>query len=252
MNRRRLVSTRAVRSELASLQPAWFPSTPSRLRAIRRRMHRLTTVFSEIYRTPDLGNLPDPLDETVFIVMTYQTTLERARAVWRVFKTRFPTWQSVLDARAETLEEVLEPGGFHRARTALIKRLLLIVKQRCGSLSLRTLEYMTDRAAEAELLALPGLDLKGARCVLLYSLARAVFPVDSNIYRFMQRYGVLAESARYRRKATHDRLQELVAPDDRHRLHVNLVVHGRTTCLPRNPRCSVCVVRRTCPSRAMG
>lgn len=211
-------------------------------------MSRLATLLEERYRTPDLGNLRDPLDETIFILLTYQTTLERARLVWAALKLKFPTWAGVLDASPASLEVVLEPSGFHRARGGLIRRLLGTVQKRYGSLSLRILEYMTDRAAEIELVNLPGLDIKGARCVLLYSLDRAVFPVDSNVFRFMKRYGIVTSNSPYRRKVTHDALQELVAPVERYGLHVNLVVHGRTTCLPRVPKCAACVVARSCPA----
>jgi endonuclease III len=47
-------------------------------------------------------------------------------------------------------------------------------------------------------------------------------------------------------------LQDLVAPRDRYRLHVNLVVHGQRTCLPRTPKCNGCVLRRTCPTARLG
>jgi len=62
----------------------------------------------------------------------------------------------------------------------------------------------------------------------------------------MQRYGVIALSAVYRRVATHDDLQSLVPLAYRYHFHVNLVVHGQQTCLPRNPRCAGCPLRRTC------
>jgi endonuclease III len=211
-------------------------------------MQRLARVLEATYGTPDLGNLPDPLDEAVYIILTYQTDLDRARTVWHHLKARFPTWAAALESPQDSLEQILQPSGFQRSRARLIRSLLAVVRQRWGQLSLRSLYPMTTESAEAELRALPGLDIKGARCVLLYSLGRPVFPVDSNAFRFMQRYGVIAPAAVYRRVATHDGLQELVAPAQRHRLHVNLVVHGQQTCLPRNPRCPGCPLRRTCAS----
>jgi adenine-specific DNA glycosylase len=33
----------------------------------------------------------------------------------------------------------------------------------------------------------------------------------------------------------------------RRTLHVNLVVHGQRTCLPRAPRCSCCPLNADCP-----
>lgn len=228
------------------LRPIWRPKTPDQLQVIRRRMERLSIALEREYGTPDLGNLANPLDEAIYIITTYQTDLERAAKVWADLKERFPRWEQVLDASVVDLQRLLKPGGFHRIRAKLIRRLLLTVRSRWGELSLNALGNMTSKAAEVELRALPGLDIKGARCVLMYSLRRAVLPIDSNAFRFMQRYGVILSNARYRRLATHNEIQELVPASQRYRLHVNLVVHGQSTCMPRNPRCYSCPVQRTC------
>jgi endonuclease-3 len=209
-------------------------------------MARLADALERAYGTPDLGNHADPLDEAIYILITYQTDLARARGVWTALKQRFPSWTSVLEAPADVLRELLRPAGFQTARAVLIRQLLRAVVTRWGEPDLRALAKLSTAGAETELRALPGLDIKGARCVLLYSLNRPVFPVDSNTFRFMQRFGVLGEESRYRRRATHDDLQSRVSPADRYRLHVNLVVHGQRICLPRKPKCPDCAVRRSC------
>jgi endonuclease III len=209
-------------------------------------MARVASILAREYGTPDLGNLPDPVDEAVYILLTYQTDVPRARQVWSDLKARFADWDAVLAATAEELEAVLKPAGFQRSRARAIRRLLGAVRDRFGSISLDGLSEIGDAEAEERLRELPGLDIKGARCVLLYAFSRRVLPVDSNTFRFMQRYGVLRRHVRFRRKAVHDGIQQLVPPSCRYTLHVNLVVHGQRTCLPRGPRCGQCVLRRSC------
>ena len=230
----------------SALSANWQPSPGRPLYALRRKIARVDRVLARAYGTPDLGNVPDPLDEAVYILLTYQTDIARARQVWTALRTQFPSWQAVLDAPEAALSEVLRPSGFQHARARFVRRLLAAVSNRWGLLSLEPLRLMSDSEAETELRALPGLDIKGARCVLMYSLGRQVFPVDSNAYRFMHRFGVLASSAKYRRNSTHNELQELIPQDLRLTLHVNLVIHGQTTCLPQNPQCSNCPLRRSC------
>lgn len=213
-------------------------------------MKRLTSILERTYGTPDLGNLRDPLDEAVYIVITYQTDIERAKTVWRRLRKRFPTWNHVLKADVRVLERVLTPGGFQSIRARLIRRLLRAVEQRWGELSLSALSQMDVDEAEAELRALPGLDIKGSRCVLLYSLGKAVLPVDSNTFRFMQRYGVVEPNARYRRQSTHNELQTIVPASLRHSFHVNVVAHGQRVCVSRNPKCDDCQLAHTCVTRA--
>jgi adenine-specific DNA glycosylase len=57
---------------------------------------------------------------------------------------------------------------------------------------------------------------------------------------------VLNRKSVYRRRGLHDGLQDAVDPSRRKSFHINLVVHGQRTCLPRHPRCSICVARNMC------
>jgi endonuclease III len=41
-------------------------------------------------------------------------------------------------------------------------------------------------------------------------------------------------------------LWDAVPPVLRYPLHVNALVHGRTVCLPRRPRCGQCVLAASC------
>ena len=51
---------------------------------------------------------------------------------------------------------------------------------------------MSDEDAEAYLVSLPGVGIKTAKCVLMYSLRRAVLPVDTHVARVSRRLGLLA------------------------------------------------------------
>jgi endonuclease III len=225
---------------------AWLPDTA--LGSKRARMSRVAAKLADAYGTPDLGNHPDPLDEACWILLTYQTDLARARDTYLALRRRWPSWSRVAAAPGRELEDVLRPSGFQKARSTLLQQLLRSVHHRFGKYDLNDLRTMDREGAERELRMLPGMEFKGARCVLLYSLGLPVFPVDSNTFRFMQRYGVLSESSRFRRKTVHDGLERLVPPGCRLSLHVNLVVHGQRTCIPGTPRCPVCTLRRSCPT----
>lgn len=234
----RKVGSRGLGSDLT--RPWRDPATAG------RRIARLAGVLARAYGTPDLGNLSDPLDEAAYIILTFQTDIPRARQVWRSVRERFSTWKEMMAASERALAKLLRPAGLHVVRARLLRSMLSAVKDRFGVYSLEACRRMSTSDAERYLRALPGLDRKSARCVLLYSLHRPVFPVDSNTYRFALRYGILKRGTPYRRAVVHDDMQDLVPPRVRHDLHVNLVIHGQTTCTPLNPRCASCPVRRTC------
>jgi endonuclease III len=201
------------------------------------------------YGTPEaeLGNKFDPLDEAIYIILSFQTELARFSATWSRLRAAYPSWEELERAAERDVSQILRDGGLHRQKTRTIRRLLAEVRQVAGELSLDFLRAMKDEEAERLLTRLPGLSWKAARCVLLYSLGRDVLPVDSNTFRILKRTGVLSRRAVYRRRTLHDAIQVAVPVGRRRALHVNLVVHGQRTCLPRTPKCSCCPLSTSCP-----
>lgn len=223
-------------------------SRPIRRGASERLAH-IDEILEATYGTPEagLGNKDDPLDEAIYIILSFQTDLRRSSATWSRLRESYPTWDAAERATASEMARVLRQGGLQRQKARTIKKLLLVVREFAGELSLNLLRWMNDSDAERVLTRIPGLSWKAARCVLLYSLGRDVFPVDGNTFRILKRSGVLSRRAVYRRRILHDALQATVQASRRRSLHVNLVVHGQRTCLPRNPKCRECRLLSTCP-----
>ena len=214
---------------------------------------RLDRLLHEAYGAPEnlLGNQSDPLDEAIYIVLSFQTDLPRFKGTWRKLRFALPRWRDVEEASVDDVSAVLRSGGLHRQKARAIKRLLLAVRRRFAKLSLDPLSDMVDAEAERVLTRLPGISWKAARCVLLYSLGRKVFPIDGNVFRILRRTGVIPRSAVYRRLSLHDGVQAAVDPEVRRRFHVNLVLHGQEVCLPRSPRCGACPATMVCPRRGL-
>lgn len=212
------------------------------------RLATLDRLLADEYRAPEaiLANKANPLDEVIYIILSFQTDLRRFKATWRALRSRFPRWEDADVAPMRDIAKVLEPGGLHLQKARTIKRLLRAVRKETGALTLDSLRKLPDVEAEAVLLRLPGLSWKGARCVLLYSLSRDTFPVDSNTFRILRRAGVIAQSAVYRRRSLHDTLQAAVPPVRRKAFHMNLVLHGQRVCLPQRPLCNECCLRADC------
>ncbi|MCL4850508.1 MAG: hypothetical protein KJZ78_03895 [Bryobacteraceae bacterium] len=219
----------------------------------RQLLGELDRALESCYATPEaeLDNKQDPLEEAIYIILSFQTDLDRFRKVWLDLYRAFPSWEHLARAPLRAIARVLRIGGLQQQKAKTIKKLLKAVSKVTGCLSLEPLRAMGDQEAERVLTNLPGLSWKGARCVLLYSLNRPAFPVDGNTFRIFKRIGILPAGAVYRRRTLHDGLQAAVDEDRRKPFHINLVVHGQRTCLPRNPRCSACVVRHICLQRGV-
>lgn len=225
------------------------PDRASLPRAARARLLDIDSALCGLYEDGELvlSNHKDPLDEAVYIILSFQTDLSRFKMIWNSLREKYSDWNSVVCTTTPDLAATLKHGGLHRQKARSIKRLLKDVRLRFGDYSLWPLSQLSTEDAERALLGLTGISLKAARCVLLYSLDREVFPVDSNTFRVLKRTKVIPPDALYRRKSLHDALQHAVPASRRKSLHINLVMHGRHVCLPRRPLCSDCCLESQCP-----
>jgi endonuclease III len=215
------------------------PAGPSWLAEIEQRL-RLE------YGQPRHSNPVRPLDDLIFLVLSRMTQEVKYVRTYRALKERFHPWQAVLDAPDDAIEAVLRDGGLAFTKTRQIKRMLREIQAREGRLSLARLRHVDDETVEKYLISLPGVSIKTARCVMLYTLQRDTLPVDAHVWRIARRLQLVEDkpwsSARARG------LQEQVPAHLRGSLHVTLVAHGRAICRAVRPRCAECVISQLCPS----
>lgn len=211
---------------------------------LRGKAADVTRALHREYGSPDLGNKADPLDELVYIALTRQTHEKNAQRTWRALTSSYPTWEMLLEAPEAQVASVIADGGFSRQKARWIKGSLRLIKEHGGSLSLRFLEKLDDTEAEHFLCSLPGVSVKSAKCILMYSLDRRVLPVDTHVRRLSERLGFI--EARLSSKRAHEQLESIVPEEFRFDYHVNVVVHGRKVCTVLKPRCHECVVRLSC------
>lgn len=200
-----------------------------------------------VYGNSRHGNRENPLDELIFILLSAQTEAYSYQETYQALAQRFCGWVGLDNAPEEEIAAVIRRGGLSRKKAKQIRTALAKVKSDFGSLSLDPLRRLDDDAAEDYLVSLAGIGTKSAKCILMYSLGRPVFPVDTHVWRVCRRLG-LTPAIPKPTPTIEKELEAKVAPDIRFSLHVNLVSHGRETCVTYWPRCHVCVLNDICPS----
>lgn len=203
------------------------------------------------YRYHDFNhyNRKDPLDELLFIMCSTKTGEASYRKTFQSLKEAFPTHLQIAEAPAAYIARPIASGGLSNQKAKAIRNLLDIIVAQFGEPSLKALRTMGDKKAEEFLLSLPGVGKKTARCVLMYSLGRQVFPVDTHCWRIARRLGWVRPTQKDRHCAPRDmdRLQSRIPPELRHSLHVNMISLGREVCTPTVPRCDECPISAWCP-----
>jgi len=220
------------------------PGRPKRLELLWRKTDRRLAVYGNNRH----GNRDDPLDELIFIILSAQTESYLYRETFKALSEAFPRWERLLDAPNEEIVDLIRRGGLARKKTAQIKGALYKIMADKGNLSLDFLNTLSNAEVMRYLTTLPGVGIKSAACIMMYSLSRKVFPVDTHAWRISRRLSVTPPIAKPSDAQERD-LERSIPPRLRYRLHVNLVSHGQQTCTTYWPKCNDCVLADICPSR---
>lgn len=200
-------------------------------------------ILEENYGEPRFGNPTDSLDDLIYVILSNKTAPAVAQRIYTDLKSRFAIWDEVLSASVVDLIEILRPAGLAAVKARQIRAALEKIQRDFGSCDLGQLRHEPAGRAEEYLVSLPGVSLKVAKCVMMYTLGAKVLPVDSHVHRVTRRLGW---NDRKRADQCHEELEALVPPELRYALHVDCIAHGRSICRPEKPLCERCCVKRYC------
>ena len=219
------------------------------------RLHKALTVHQlliEEYGQREWRPRLDPLSELIFTILSQNTSDVNRDHAWRRLKARFPTWESVLAADTAQIAEAIRPGGLANVKAPRIQETLRAIKREQrpeldegrGELTLDFVAEMGVDEAKRWLTSLSGVGPKTAAIVLLFSLGKPAFPVDTHVHRVSRRLGLIEPKTS--REQAHEVLEELLPPETYYTFHLNLIAHGREVCKSQQPRCAACILREHC------
>ena len=155
------------------------------------------------------------------------------RATAELFKIA-DTPQKILDLGEEGLIEHIKTIGLFRNKAKNVIKLSRILVDDYGG------EVPNSRAA---LEILPGVGRKTANVVLNMWWQYPAQAVDTHIFRFGNRSGVAVGKDVV---AVERAIEDHIPADFQLHAHHWMILHGRYTCLARNPKCATCVIRDLC------
>jgi endonuclease-3 len=198
----------------------------------------------EFYGQPTWRNPLPALDELISTILSQNTNdLNRDRA-FAALRRSFPTWELVRDASTGSIVEAIRPAGLANQKGPRIQQVLREITAERGSLDLSFLSEMPVDRARDWLTHFKGVGPKTAAIVLLFSLGRPAFPVDTHIYRVTGRIGLRPEKMSV--EQAHPWLESLFLPDSYYAAHLNIIRLGREICHARRPDCERCPLREVC------
>jgi endonuclease-3 len=212
-------------------------STSEFAREVRKRLH-------EHYGAPSWRNPLPAIDELVSTILSQNTNDTNRDRAFEALTERFPSWEAVRDADPEQVIDAIRSAGLANQKGPRIQRILRQISEEQGSLNLDYLRDLPADEAREELLRFKGVGPKTAAIVLLFSLDKPDFPVDTHIYRVTGRLGLRSEGMTA--EAAHQHLATIFPPESYAEVHLNLIRHGREICHARNPQCALCFLSDLC------
>ncbi|KAI5847488.1 DNA glycosylase, partial [Tricharina praecox] len=205
------------------------------------------------------GEVPCVLDALLRTIMSLNTTTKNSAKAFQDLLAHFGTvtvekfldpskkgrytkgsvdsvdWDAIRTSRVEDVEEALKVGGLQNKKARVIQAIL---RQDSGSelsdpeddddgeLSLDHFHEMDNITLMKNLTAFDGIGPKAAACVMLFSLHRDVFPVDTHVHRLTKFLGWVPPNAT---EVTGFYHLDVRIPDEyKYSLHNLLIRHGRS------------------------
>jgi len=185
-----------------------------------------------------------PLSVLIQTILSQNTSDRNSGRAFELLLATFSSWEDIANAEIGEIASSIRAGGLGEVKARYIKRVLEEIRRKRGGLELEFLRQLPLDEARDWLRQLPGVGMKTASCVLLFSLEIPALPVDTHIFRVAKRLGLVDPKASV--EQAHRLLGSIVPPDDVYKFHVLVIEHGRKVCKAQRPRCHQCVLRGLC------
>jgi len=186
----------------------------------------------------------NPLASLIGIILSQNSTDKNA---WRALENLVKyyggriTAEKIRSTDLEVLESLIKPAGIYRSKAKAIKNLVSVLSEE----ELTSLEVNKLRE---KLSSVRGIGPKTIDVFLASVRGVPTFPIDTHIRRILYRLGIISKKTE-----KYDEIRSVVMsqvpPNKLLIAHYVLIIHGRTTCKARNPRCVECPVENLCEKR---
>ncbi|MGZ8432578.1 MAG: endonuclease III domain-containing protein [Candidatus Deferrimicrobiaceae bacterium] len=187
----------------------------------------------------------EPVRNLILTILSQNTNDANRDRAFSSLMRRFPTFSLLATATPGKVEEAIRTGGLAKAKAKAILSALARLKRERGDFTLEFLREKPLPEARAYLTSLPGVGVKTANIVLLFSFGLEAFPVDTHILRVAGRLGLVPASADLARAAL--LLEPHIPKGEQALLHLTMIRLGREICRPRNPLHAECPLLDVCP-----
>jgi endonuclease-3 len=211
---------------------------------LKKRAIKIHEALLKAFGEPIWRNPLPAIDELVSTILSQNTNDVNRDRAFEALRAKFPTWESVRDAKEKDVIDAIRPAGLANQKGPRIQQVLIEITKERGALDLQFLADMPLEDARNWLTKFNGVGSKTAAIVLCFSLGRPAFPVDTHVYRVTGRIGLRPEKMTV--EQAHPHLESIFPPETYYAAHLNIIRLGREVCNARKPMCPQCPIKHLC------
>jgi len=211
---------------------------------LRQKTQFISDTLEALYGVPEREDEGSVLDCLILTILSQNTNDVNRDKGFAALKSRFPTWEDVLEADVEKIGEAIKIAGLHGQKSQTVKNFLTWLKAERGALDLEFIcEMETDEAVKL-LCQHKGIGIKTVSVTLAFACGREVFPVDTHILRISKRLGLIPSNCSAEK--AHELMPPIVPEGKAYPFHLNLITFGRKICNAQRPKCDQCPLTEHC------
>ncbi|MBI5022019.1 MAG: endonuclease III [Ignavibacteriales bacterium] len=211
----------------------------------RNKIRKIASVLNTFLGVPvQPAKRAKPLVMLIATILSQNTNDKNSHRAYVALKKKFPTWRDLANAPTRSIISAIKTGGMANQKSKRIKQILHNIYNRFGDYSLDSLKSKSNEEIMEILLSFDGVGVKTAACVLLFSMRKDVFPVDTHVHRILGRLGVT--SGCKTPEDTFNAAGKFIPKGMAYSLHTNLIRFGRKICKATTPHCDLCPLYQEC------
>lgn len=200
-------------------------------------MHKIKLILKEMRKYSSEEPVVwfnSPFKVLVSTILSQRTRDENTEKASLQLFAKYPDAKTLSKAPLKAIEKLIKPSGFYRVKAKRIKKIsALLVKEFNGKVP----------DTREKLISLYGVGPKTAGCVLVYGFNKPDLPVDTHVHRISNRLGLVKTKTP---EKTEIALKKFFPKKYWIEINHLMVRFGQKVCLPRNPRCENCGLKKIC------
>jgi endonuclease-3 len=205
----------------------------------KEKIEALIAYFQENMPNPETElQYNNPYELLVAVILSAQCTDKRVNMVTPELFKRFPNAQALARTDSEEVFEYIRSISYPNNKA----------KHLVGMAKILSEDFQNEVPEKIEdLTKMPGVGRKTANVIASVIHNQPTMAVDTHVFRVSHRLGLVKRTAKTP-LAVEKELIKYFSDDIIPKAHHWLILHGRYTCMARNPQCESCGIKNLCDS----